>query len=336
MHPSYAVACKLLRFVSVVGLLAVLSQDSLARAGTRADPEDAYAIVFTALSDDFTINGHPAVGKRNPADLGRLINSSNPEVAALAKDAQSLVSRRLQVKVATELWRRGAKSPQGISDEFVKNVLREYVRPGAPALEDRNLTDDLIAALQTSVPNNVRVLSTIMLLDQLEQVQTKTLLPVLRSRFPRASPDGGSVSMSARIEKKLPAEMTLTNTGSKPLHNVVVWFQIEMGPLPGMSKQQLNDLRAVSRLGLPKAAATWKANRELQNKAVAMGSRNLAFIPELKPKASAKITYELGTVRYSKRAVFSLCCDELKITDQEIAGVRAMQQAIEKRFGPKR
>src|SRR5207244_12358698 len=121
----------------------------------KPDPSDGPAVVFTALSDDFTVNRLPAALKRDSADLARVIKSSKPELVALAKDARAVVDKRLQLKAATEVWRRSAKSPRGINEEFVKNVLHEYFRRDAPALEDRNPTDDLIMLLQTSEPNDV-------------------------------------------------------------------------------------------------------------------------------------------------------------------------------------
>jgi uncharacterized protein (TIGR03067 family) len=305
---------------------------------TRAKPDsnDLPAVVFTALSDDFTVNGLNAAGKRDAADFGRAIASSDAKLAALASDARELMAKRLKLRLATDAWRRSAISPEGITEEFAKKITEEFRRKDAPPLDERNFADDFITLLQTSGPNRTRVAFTVELLRHLEKVQTESLPPVLHLRFPKASADGGSATMAVKLEKKLPAEMTLNNTGTKPLHNVVVWFRIEMNRLPDFTNQEWAELELARKNGFPRSAFTKVENKALQNWALELGSRNIVFIQELKPKESARITYELGTIRYSKRAVFSIYSDELKVVDQEIAGVREMQQAIEKSFGGKK
>ena len=310
--------------------------DASAVAHAKPDPNDLPAVVFAALSDDFTLNGLAAAAKRDSADFTRALSSTDAPVAALAKDALELLAKRLKLRLAIEAWRRSAMKPEGLSEEFTKKINEEFHRPDAPPLEERNFRDDFITLLQQSGPNRTRVEYTVELLHQLEKMQADTLPPVLRSRFPNATADGGSVTMAVKLEKKLPAEMTLTNTGSKPLHNVVVWFYIEMGQLPDFTDQQRADLKWAKEHGFPRSTTTKIENKALENWALALGSRNIVFIQELKPKESAKITYELGTIRYSKRAVFSLCSDELKIADHEIAGVRELQQTIERSFGGKK
>jgi uncharacterized protein (TIGR03067 family) len=303
---------------------------------TRPGPADNYAVVFAALSDSYiTIDGRNVAARRDPEALARLMRAGSPGLAALAKDAAKLAALRVKAKALTDHWRSTALMPNDVRKEITKRFVDALVLPDTPE-NRKNFLDDVLVALQIAEVSNARIHGQAEVLLQMKKVQAETLLPVLRERFAKAKPNGGTVTMTAKLEKKLPAELSLTNTGPNPLHNVVVWFHIEMLPQPGSSARDLKALGAAYLLGTHRALLAKMKSRQLQDAVTAMGSRNIAFIPVLQPGATARITYELGSIRRSKQARFSLASDELRLQDQEIAGVRKMQQEIEKRFGPGR
>src|SRR5262249_31600991 len=148
-------------------------------------------------------------------------------IRKLAEDGQKLADLRVRALVKAALWRQGATDPKALSQRMQRFLLKELMRPDA--LEDaRRLADEMATEMLFLKPNNERVLAAGLLVEQLRQVQTVSLPPVLRERFPRATTSGGTVSLTARMEGKLPEEMVLVNKGNKPLHNVVIWHYLEV------------------------------------------------------------------------------------------------------------
>src|SRR5262249_2130150 len=135
---------------------------------------------------------------------------------------------------------------------------------------------------------------------------------------------------------KLPAEMTLVNKGTRPLHNVLVWHHLEAAPPPGFTPAEYGGMGAALVAGGWKFVFTKYTDRQLQDYATALGSRNLVFVPVLSPRDTVRLPYNLGVVRWCKRATFTLYSDELKVENQAIEGIKEMQDLIERRFGPKR
>lgn len=303
-------------------------------AGVKPDPKDEFAVAATVLSDDFTVGGLPAAGKRDATDLARVMASKDRAIAALAKDAQAVAIDRARMRLATRAWERGVAPGGGEGREAAANLAQLFA---SFALDDgrgeRNFYDEFVAAMQASKTNDLRIAAHGALQNGIRKVQTGSLPAALKERYPKARPDDKAVTLSVTKEQKLPAEMALVNTGSGTLHNVVVWYAIEMGPIPGLTAEQERELEWAKKAGFKESVDIWKENRLKNAAAVALGSRNIVFIPELKPKDEVRITYELGTIRWSKRAVFSLYSDEVKVVDKDVAGVREMREDIEKRYG---
>ncbi|MGL4550953.1 MAG: hypothetical protein ACRC33_07185 [Gemmataceae bacterium] len=302
----------------------------------KPGPSDAQSVVFAALSDPyFTVNKRNAAMKRDPVALDRVIRTADGVLAALATDARRLGILQAKEKLATRNWLAAALRPDEVRDRIASAFAESLILPDTPE-NRKNFADEMLDAMLLSEKNNARLKAEAERLLQLEKVETRSLLPVLRERFPKATAAGGSVTMAVKLETKLPAEMTLTNAGTKPLTNVVVWFRIEMSPQPGFSEEELKGLAAAYALGAQKAVLNKWSDRQLQDQVTGMGSRNLIFVPTLRPGEAARITYNLGSIRRSKLAVYSLFSDQLKVTNQEIAGVKELQRTIERRFGPGR
>jgi hypothetical protein len=289
--------------------------------------------LFAWLSDAYSVNGRAATLKKDSDAVARLLKSDNADLRRLVEDAVELAELRLKAKVTYDLWKRAATDPTALRAMLLKRVVEELPLPDTPE-NNQKFADDIADALRLSGPNDARVRAVGQLLVQLDKVQAVSVPPVLRERFPNAAADGRSVELSAALEPgKLPAEMTLVNKGTKPLHNVILWFYLEAKPPAGLSAEEMKGLAGAYLLGGRKfAVGAWR-DRQLQDRVMALGSRNMVYVPLLNPDDKVRVTYELGSVRGCKRAVFSLYSEELKVADQAIQGIKEMQAEIERMFG---
>ncbi|MFO0812481.1 MAG: hypothetical protein U0796_04650 [Gemmatales bacterium] len=315
---------------AVLGLSAILVASMPASSS-----EGKYAILFQFLSDDYRHNGRAVSFPKDGDACSIFFVSDNPRVVALAEDLQDLIYLRVKLKGATAYWRKAAMDPQELRKNIIDRMIDEI--PRARTRENRrNFADDIMTDLQLSVPSNTRAVAAIQLLSQVQKMLQGSIPPLLEERYPGVAENADALSMKVVLEPgKLPAEMTLVNKSGMTLENALVWYSLDVDPPPGISKEELESLRFARDMGFRKAVQTRFRDRELQDFATSLGSHNIIYIPVLKPNDTVKIPYDLGAVRRCHRAKFSLVSDQLKTTEQDIEGLKEMQQKIETMVAPR-
>ena len=291
-------------------------------------------LILSIASDEFTKNGIFERNLKKMRELEKLMMSENSELRSLAEDTMLLVEKRAKAKIAEDYWRKAAMDPKALRNEIAKRLIAELPREDT-AENRQKFADDIATAFLLSGPNNARVHAAGELLFQLDKVQSVSLVPVLKSRYQKATPNNEAVSVSIAIPEKPPAEITIVNKGKMSLHNIIFWYYMEVTPPPGLSADDVAALSAAAALGARRFVLTNLRDKALQDRVSAMGARNVIFVPILGAGDVVKVKYDLGSLRRCKRAEFSLYSDEVIIARQRIEGVEKAQQWIEKRFAPK-
>jgi GYF domain 2 len=311
------------------------NQEKIPPKGPQAAKPEEIDLVLSFLSDPYQLNGREVSSGKPPAAFARLLKTNDRNIRALADDALELAQRRAIARTAYTAWERAAVDPKTASRSLLGPILRDLARPES---EDngQKFLEDVLNTLGQSPPADAKYASLGDLVIQMEKVQSASLPPVLRQRFPAASAQGGAVSARLpEVRYVNPREMVFVNKGTKALHNVVVWFYFDVPPTRGVTPEDMIDLRADCLKGGKKLLGGAYQDRALAERVFGLGGRGIVFVPVVKPNDDLRIRYDVDAMLYCTRGWFSLDSDELKVVEQEIEGINRLQDIILRFAEPK-